>query len=247
MKVPAIVSREMWELAQARRAYNSRLAKRRMKRDYLLRGLIFCGCGRHMAGSQGLSYCPRRYKTNGGAKCTEPLVKTRAAEYVAWEYIVRLITDPEHFEERLREAQAMEAQQMQPKQKELEHVMALLSDTEYEAEQIAQTAQRVKGIVGEKLQVQAEEIDRRYHALQTRKVKLQEDLKFELSDQNVDNLMQFREAVAVGLDRPTPGERRSWLELLQTRVTVTDGIAIVTCRLGGDAARFDLFTGLQIS
>jgi hypothetical protein len=48
-----------------------------------------------------------------------------------------LITNPDEFEEKLRQAQAREAATMQPKQRELEHVTALLNDTESEAEEIA--------------------------------------------------------------------------------------------------------------
>jgi site-specific DNA recombinase len=245
--VPAIVSRELWNLAQERRAYNSKLAKRKMKREYLLRGLLFCGCGRHMVGTNGLYYCTRRYYTNGGERCTEPFVKGYAVESITWGYILRLLTNAEEFEQALRDAQAIEAEQMQPKQKELEHVIALLTDTEYEAEQIAATAKKVKGIVGEKLQVQADEIDRRYQVLSARKARLGEELKSELTDSTIDDLLQFRETVTVGLNNPTPEERRLWLELLQTKVIVTDGIVNVTCRLSREAVSFDLFTGYQLS
>ena len=44
---------------------------------------------------------------------------------------------------------------MQPKQKELEHVIALLKETENEAEEIARASKQVKGIVGKKLQQQS--------------------------------------------------------------------------------------------
>jgi hypothetical protein len=171
-----------------------------MKRDYLLRGLIFCGCGRGMVGTNGTYYCTRRYRSDGGKVCTEPFVKGYVAENITWGYILRLLTKADEFENALRAAQAVEAEQMQPKQKELEHVISLLSATEYEAEQIAETAKKVKGIVGEKLQVQADEIDRRYHALQKRKTELEEDLQLELTDSTIDNLLQFREVVAVGLN-----------------------------------------------
>ena len=159
---------------------------------------------------------------------------------------MRLITNADEFEEKLRHAQALETEQKRPKQKELEHVMYLLSDTEYEAEQIAQTAKKIKGIVAEKLQAQSEEVDRRYQALQARKVKVEQELSQELTNSRIDNLLEFREVVAVGLNNPTPEERRQWLELLQTKVTVSHGIAVVTCRLGGEAG-YDLFTGYQIS
>ena len=183
VRVPAIVSREMWDLAQARRAYNSKVAKRRMKREYLLRGLIYCGCGRHMVGCGGYRkhyyyYCARRYEFGvaiGSPVCTEPLVKGRNVEYVAWSYILRLITNADEFEQKLKEAQALEAAQIGPKQKELDHVKALITATEYEAEEIALAIKKTKGIVAEKLQAQSDEINRRYEALQARRVTLQED------------------------------------------------------------------------
>lgn len=247
VRVPAIVSRELWELAQIRRAYNSKVAKRKTKRDYLLRGVLFCGCGKRMVGSNGLYYCPQRYGTNGKEKCTEPFVKACKVEYIAWGYILQMLTNADEFECALREAQALEAEQQQPKQKELEHVIALLTATEYEAETVAATLKKVKGIVGEKLQVQSDEIDRRYQVLQVRKKKLEEELKSELTDTTIADLLQFREAVAVGLNNPTHEERRLWLELLQTRVTVTNEIAVVTCRLSGEEAEFELFSTLRKS
>ena len=65
--------------------------------------------------------------------------------------IINLVKDPRQFEERLRQAQAKEAATMQPKQKELEHVIALLKDAEEEADEIARAATKVKGIVGQRL------------------------------------------------------------------------------------------------
>lgn len=171
VQVPAIVDRETWNLAQKRREYNSKLARRRMTREYLLRGLIHCGCGRAMVGGGGdekryYYYCPRRNPMCGGAiekaTCKEPLVKARNAEHITWGYVMRLLTNAEEFEQALRDAQAVEAEQQQPKQKELENVIALIAATKYEAEQIAETAKKIKGLVREKLQVQADEVDRRY-------------------------------------------------------------------------------------
>jgi site-specific DNA recombinase len=254
--VPAIVDRETWDLAQKRREYNSKFAKRRMTREYLLCGLIYCGCGRAMVGGGGDAkryyyYCPRRNPKYGGAiekaTCTEPLVRSRPVEYIAWGYIMRLLTNADEFEQALRDAQAHEAEQMQPKQNELQHVIALMAATEYEAVQVAQTASKFKGIVGEKLQVQADEINRRYQALEKRKAELEKDLQHELTDSHIDTLIEFREAVAVGLNHLKPEERRAWLEVLQTRVTVSNGIATVTCRLGGAGASFDLFTQYETS
>jgi site-specific DNA recombinase len=248
--VPAIVTRETWELAQARRTYNSRIARRKMKHEFLLRSLIFCGCGRRMTGSGRTFhyYCPRRYPGSiaaGSELCMEPVVKGKLIEAVTWDYIINLIKDPLKFEDRLRQAQAREEATMQPKQKELEHVIALLQDTEREAEEIALATRKVKGIVGERLEKQAEEANQRYQALTARKIQLQEALAVELTENTIKNLLQFREAVALGLDHPTFEDKRRWLEILQTKVTITNGIAVIACRLGGNL-EYNLFE-LRIS
>jgi hypothetical protein len=160
---------------------------------------------------------------------------------------MRLLTNADEFEQKLREAQRLEAEQMQPKEKELKNVVHLLDATEREAEEAASTAGKIKGIVGKKLQVQADEIDRRYQALLAHKEKLEGDLRMELSDDTISDMLKFREDVAAGSNDPVPEERRLWLELLQTRVTVSNGEAVVTCRLNREGARFDVSTACRNS
>jgi hypothetical protein len=72
------------------------------------------------------------------------------------------------------------------------------------------------------------------------KNELEEALAVELTDQTIDNLLRFCEAVALGLENPTNEDRRRWLEILQTKVTVTNGIAVITCRFGGKPLEYGL-------
>ena len=139
VNVAAILSRKTWKLAQERRAYNSRMAQRKMIGEYLLRGMVYCGCGRGMVGGgrrngkKSYHYvCTRRYTSGtavGSKLWTEPLVKGKLIECVRWDYIMGLLQDLAEFEMKLRQAQANEAAKMQPKRKELEHVIALLKKT----------------------------------------------------------------------------------------------------------------------
>ncbi len=237
IEVPAIVTRETWEEAQARRAYNSRIAKRRTKREYLLRGLIKCGCGYSMVGTKGRYYCRGRNSQSG---CKEPLVPGRIIEPVTWAYVMELITSPDRFEERLRQAQAEEMQNSQPKQRELENVIALKEQTEKEADDIARAMTKTHGLIAARLEQQAFDVDRRYKALQDRQAELQEALQFEMTDRMIENLMQFREIVAAGLTNPTFEDKRRWLEILQVGVTVTNRQAVITCRLPNDPLIIDL-------
>lgn len=82
--------------------------------------------------------------------------------------------------------------------------------------------------------------------MQKRKTELEAKLEIESTDQTIDDLLQFREAVAGGLSHSNSEERKQVLEALQTKVTVSNGIAVVTCRLSGQGAQFELSTGSRI-
>ena len=65
--------------------------------------------------------------------------------------------------------------------------------------------------------------------------------RVELTDEVISDLLRFRETVAMGIADPTLDDRRRWLDILQATVTVTNGVAVVTCRLGGNPLRYNLF------
>jgi len=91
------------------------------------------------------------------------------------------------------------------------------------------------------LEQQGEEGNKTYQAFITRKGKIPEDLAHEITDRNIDSLLEFRENVALGLDKPTFENKRRWLERLQTTVTVTEGRTVITCRLEAKPMSFSLF------
>ena len=64
-----------------------------------------------------------------------------------------------------------------------------------------------------------------------RKIELENSLTLELTDTLIDDLMQFGETVAMGLQRPTFDDKRRWLEILGVRVTVTNGKFVISWRL----------------
>ena len=67
VEVPAIVDRELWQAAQDRKAHNRAMSLRNTKRKYLLRGLIFCGCGRRMVGYNANSKYREHYRYKCGS------------------------------------------------------------------------------------------------------------------------------------------------------------------------------------
>lgn len=100
-EVPAIVSRETWELAQKIAKSNWSNAPRNAKRDYLLRGLMFCGvCGRRYIGvtTNNVAY----YKC-GRQGCTTGTVPCNLAEQTVWNDILRFVHNPGPVIEELQE------------------------------------------------------------------------------------------------------------------------------------------------
>ena len=106
-----------------------------------------------------------------------------------------------------------------------------MDQTEEEAEDIARAMTRAKGLVAAKLQQQADEVDKRFQALTARKSQLQESSPPDLTDRVIDNLMRFREIVAIGFQNPTFDDKRRWLEILRVKVTVTNGKFVISWRL----------------
>lgn len=92
-EVPAIVSRETWDLAQRTAKSNWKNSPRNAKREYLLRGLLFCGvCERRYIGYttnwQNAYYkCGRQGCSNKGVPC-------QLVEDIVWNDILRFVSNP---------------------------------------------------------------------------------------------------------------------------------------------------------
>ena len=133
--VPAIIDRNVWTAALARRDYNVRLAKRNGKHDYRLRGMVRCGCG---CAFTGTTYKDRGYhlyrcrfiiKRVGRIEpvCHDSYVRGEKLESIAWKYLAKVVTNPEELVTNLRLAQStmlVRAQSLQDKLSEIDAMMA---------------------------------------------------------------------------------------------------------------------------
>jgi len=101
--VPALVSAEQFELAQARRAENKRFAARNTKRPSLLQGILVCrecgyACYRSTSGSGHRYYrCTGSdgWRLPGGRVCRSRPVRVDELDELVWGELVRLLSDPE--------------------------------------------------------------------------------------------------------------------------------------------------------
>jgi len=101
--VPALVSAEQFELAQARRAENKRFAARNTKRPSLLQGILVCrecgyACHRSTSGSGHTYYrCTgsNGWLLPGGRVCQSRPVRADMLDELVWGEVVRLLSDPD--------------------------------------------------------------------------------------------------------------------------------------------------------
>ena len=104
--VPAIIPRETWEKAQRLVRSNQSNAPRNAKREYLLRGLLFCGvCNRRYVGYVTNSAHNAYYKC-GGQGCANKAIPVELAEAVIWEDISRFVSNPGPVLEQLQQKMA---------------------------------------------------------------------------------------------------------------------------------------------
>jgi site-specific DNA recombinase len=241
VNVPAIIEREVWELAQAQRGRNSELSRRNAKRDYLLSGYIRCACGWSMSGRvyhHNYRYYECTLRNNRYAKlekqvCNVRAVRADAIEPAVWESIVQLFTNEIELERLLRIAQREELEALDPKQDEYTAIQGMMIDSEREAAEIGQALRRASGIVTKSLEKDMQEVNRRYDALCKRCEILQQELsKARLTDNAIQEALQFAEDIRAGIQNADFETKRRNLELLQVRVIVDGRRFYITCLAG---------------
>jgi site-specific DNA recombinase len=102
---PAIVSEELWELAQVRLRDRRIMSRKNKKYEYLLSNLLYCR--ERESKMQGITYSYKGkpaypyYRCNGraiktlGLNCDMPSVKRKPIEALVWEKITEIVTNPE--------------------------------------------------------------------------------------------------------------------------------------------------------
>jgi site-specific DNA recombinase len=236
--VPAIVSRERYEQAQARLAEVRARHSHGQRYDYALKGKVRCGaCGHAYTGATDQTVqhgTVRRYActSNGranerGFSCDNPSVRADLLEPLVWEDICRFLTRSEivlqHFEEQSDLQRAALAQQ-----EEQARSLRLRQDAlEDEIERWLDLYPRA--VAGVTEGITAEDVDRKVAELRRQAAKLDEHIvqlaswserlaAHQARRQNLEELLaELRER----LDSATEAERTSIVQELVSRIEVT--------------------------
>lgn len=127
IQVPAIVGREDFDKANRLLIENADTARGSRGREYLLRGLIYCGgCGRAFIGSSGNSKEGRVYyrcsgvTNNGqGKRCNAKLIRAADIENAVWSDIQHFLNNPDEVARAIERTIKQDSEQLEPVQNEL--------------------------------------------------------------------------------------------------------------------------------
>lgn len=234
VNVPAIVSRQVWDRAQAQRTRNKVMALRNCKREYLLRGLVKCGsCGSAMCGhhhsTDVLHYrCDRsaHQYAKPDKTCRASVVRADALEASVWEEIHELFSDLDRLWAELKRAQDNEEDARKPIREKLEITEGLIRHSEADADKIAFALRDAEkgGAVYKSLKRDEQETNAQLKSLAIQREKLVGELKkTKLNDESTAAIMAFARSTRKGIEQATPQDKRRILESLAVKVTATQG------------------------
>ena len=241
VSVPAIVGREIWERAQARREYNAKMSKRNSKREYLLRCRVRCGCGRAMVGVMARGKAGKEYFYYAcGASdqqvethqtiCSQKVVRCERLDNFVWESVKELFSDPDRLRADLKRAQQAELGAQDPRRDEIQAVENFIRQAEAEIDEIAVALRKASGRVGESLKKQMDDANARYDSYITRRAEIQKELGArKLTDDTLKDIVDYAKDVRLGIDKADFATKQKILESLDVRVKVDGDKAQVSC------------------
>jgi site-specific DNA recombinase len=254
VSVPAIISRETWEAAVARRVHNKENALRNTKREYLLSKRVtcgFCGAGMDARVSQIRGHvipyygCPangRQARPGFVHHCDLPYFRGDHVETEVWAWLQELLTHPEQLTKGLQALQAEQERQQEPLRARLQEIADKQKGLERQLERLL--ALYVRGDFDEKmLDKEKSRLNRETAELERERNELSGRLgTHTLTEEQIVGLQAFAAEVAQGLASSEQdfAFRRFVIETLEVSATLTveDGEKVVYARcILGDSKR----------
>lgn len=230
--VPALVSREQFEIAQVRLNQNKQLARRNnTAHDYLLRGLVSCGvCQLTCTGRvvhPGYDYYVCAGRTNSlraaqGARCNARYIPAQALDDLVWQDLCGVLREPMLLTHELIRAQSGEwlPQALQAQRKTVQQALAQL-----ERQQARLLEVYLAEVVGrDEFERKRQELARNQQGLQNQLRQLDAQAQQHIDVMELaEGLTSFCQRIAPTLEELDFAKRRQLVELLIDRVVIADG------------------------
>jgi site-specific DNA recombinase len=204
VEVPAIVSREVWEMAREQRTANRTSARRNTRHRYLLRGRIACQCGskvtaRTSHGRYSYYRCSNAEGRHVIRNCHIPYFRSPQVDAAVWEWVKSWLSNPEALREGLEEQRAEQERANKPLHDRLDVVDDLLSDNRRRLEKLLDlylSGDFDKDVLTDR----KARLETTIAALEKERADLAVFLESQLSDEAIATLMDFARKVSGGLE-----------------------------------------------
>jgi site-specific DNA recombinase len=226
--IPAVVTQQQFELAQAKLRQNQSFARRNNKAEYLLRALVSCGicrlaCQARRTSDNKYYLCAGKNKEarqRRGQTCASRFIPAQQLDDLVWQDLCELLADPSYINQELARAQGGQwlPQELQARREGLRKAITSLT------QQLNRLTDAYLGGVMrlDEYQRRRRELEQRQQALeqQAQQLSVQADQQSKLAGL-MDSVEDFRRRVQSGLSQATFEQKRQLLELLVDRVVVT--------------------------
>jgi site-specific DNA recombinase len=234
---PPLIFQEMFEAAQRQLQVNRQKAKRNMKREYLLRGHVYCrSCGHAFVGdatTTGNGNARRRYRCIGKRKMYSPVNRcpnkswgADKIEELVWVQIEHVLENPELIIAEV-EKQRQEANQLGVLETELQQLERQLKAIDREQSQLLQWA--LKGFPEDQVVAENKRLNAARENLQAQKTELETQIKASqeatVSLPNLERTVELLRRQIKSLDFET---KREFVDSLGIKVWLDGGSVEIT-------------------
>jgi site-specific DNA recombinase len=234
INVPAIIDQETWDQAREQLQRNKERAPRNNKKfDYLLKGLLVCGCCQlRMHGHAGIPatrirryLCSHKESQHAGSKCPNRTVQAEMIEELVWQSVSELLRNPQVLIEQYN--QRKESDYGAPEQQEQQRLKRRMAGLERESQRLIDAYQ--SGVIElddlkerrERVAEERRRMEERLNSLEQQKREQQRQAAL------ATTVEEFCRNISAALDNPSFETKQKILRLVVERVEfVEDQITI---------------------
>jgi len=234
IEVPAIIDQETWDQALEQLQRNKERAPRNNKKhDYLLKGLLICGCCQlRMHGHAGdparrnrRYLCSHKESQHAGSKCPNRTVLAETIEELVWQAVSELLRNPQVLIEQYNQRQ--ESGYGTPEQQEQQRLKRRMAGLEREGQRLIDAYQ--SGVIDlddlkerrERIAEECRRLEERLNSLEQQKQGQQRQAAL------TTTVEEFCRNISAALDNPSFETKQKILRLVVERIEfIEDQITI---------------------
>lgn len=244
VNVPAIITEDIWQAAEAKLQYNRENSKRNLKHQYLLGRRVICGDCKSKMGATPNYTGPRIYfyyycqaKRSFAKDCNNTVTySAQSLDAATWEWVYSLMTDPQKLRIGLEEYQQRRDEELEPMYQRLDVIAQLIQNHQDQLSRLVDlyiSGQFDKEILWER----KNRLESTIAGLQSEQNALTDKVNGNsLTEEHVLSIMQFAEEISERMDTDDFEKKRELIELLnvtaELKVENNQKIATIQCILG---------------